>query len=183
MRDYSDMREVFPDEPLPALLAPDRMWDEIELVEQPNGPAVEEWCHEMRKCYVNGAVFFKRFNLSPHPILHWMVSHGRIYGYYNDKSDDVGFFNNFVKRAQIAELKLKRGDKLSVTSANHLSPYLLDGTIAWGLLGGGAYKKFSGTPQEAKELGSRVCAELFGTRWDEVFAFQLHSACAIFSGM
>lgn len=125
MRDYSDMREVFLDEPLPALLASNKMWKDIELTPQPNGEAVEEWLEEMQKCYGNGTVFLKRFKLSPHPILHWVVSHNRVHGQYNPMIDDVGFFNDFVHRANIAELKLKESDKLSVPSSAHLSPYFL----------------------------------------------------------
>jgi hypothetical protein len=52
----------------------------------------------------------------------------------------------------------------------------LDGEIAQALVQGGAYKKFSGTAREAKDLGGRFCYALFGDRFTEIQIYKTYKA-------
>jgi hypothetical protein len=130
-------------------------------------PALDELLDALRQTHANGGALFARFRLPEHPILHWFGSRNRW--------EEIGFFEYFLSsepvRQVLPELQLR-----SVSAAHlgfeQVSSSSLDGELAQILVDGGAYRRFAGTPQEAKRLTERATYALIANRFDEVVVYR-----------
>jgi hypothetical protein len=131
-------------------------------------PSLNELLRELRHSHSNGGAEFAMFSLHDDRALRWFLSRNRF--------DEIDYFEHlFCSTAFRSALpQLKSPSKLSSLDWEWSSPYLLDGDFARTLREGGAYEKSEITGVEAKQLGVRVCEELFGDRYDDIEVFKTY---------
>src|SRR5215472_13385087 len=129
-------------------------------------PAIDELVHELRDTHVNGGAFFARFSFPIHPVIEWFLSRSAF--------GELGFFEHLLTSDTLRNAlpELKAPATLQPINWEWWSPYLLGGDWARTLMSGGAYIKFKKGARAAKELGDRVCSDLFGDRFEEVMIFR-----------
>ena len=133
-------------------------------------PAVEELLAQLRKAMANGGAEFAAFSIRENAHLDWFLSRNR--------DQEIDFFENLVRsNAFQGELPSKQRafEQLTIEWA-WSSSYVLDGEIAFSLMVGGAYERFSGTGEDAKDLGRRASSELVGTSYEDVLVQKTHTA-------
>ena len=152
--------------------ATEGLWRTVE-VQALDGtpPVVEEYLSALRRVYVNGEAVYARFRVSGGQDFSWFATQNRW--------DEIEFFARFLTHSTTQRKlpELTRNAKFDEEVVFEWgSSLILDGELARALVCGGAYKKFDGTPKEAKELGARVCEALFGERYNEVEVFRCWNA-------
>ncbi|UKS26606.1 hypothetical protein LOZ80_34685 [Paenibacillus sp. HWE-109] len=55
------------------------------------------------------------------------------------------------------------------------TPFILDGEIASTLFNGGAYRRFQGSPRDAKNIAEKLCDTIIDGRYAEVILFKTNS--------
>jgi hypothetical protein len=151
----------------PEFAAVQRLWAQpVFKAEEWSSPALNELLTELRATHVNGGAFFARFSFCDDPVIRFFISRNNFQG--------IGFFERFLTSSALRETlpALKPPASLDSTEWDWWSPYLLGGDWARILMAGGAYKKYQKGGSSAKHLGERVCADLFGDRFEEVEVFR-----------
>ena len=148
-------------------VAVDALWRSVE-VQPVEGvpPAVERYLAELRRLYVNGGVDLARFVVRGDADFDWFASRGRW--------EELALFAKLLTHPGVRQAwpEMVKGVRQGKLAFEPVSSLMLDGWLADLLVSGGAYYRFEGPPQEAKQLGAEVCRELFGDRYLEVQAFQ-----------
>jgi hypothetical protein len=138
------------------------MWQDLEIVAEPIIlHACQSYLEAICTTHVNGGAVLGQFLLKGDATLQWYASRHRL--------EDINFFSEFVSsRAVIDALEpLRQAVEIEWGNA-----FTLDGDLGFTLFQGGAYERFAGTSRQAKELGARVCDELFGDRFDEISVYK-----------
>lgn len=150
----------------------ERLWRAIKVTpidEIP--PSVQEYIAELRRINVNGGAAYARFYVEGNRDYNWFATRSRW--------DEIGFFSRFLGHPVVSSIlpEVTKGasfdDSITFEWGSSL---VLDGELARTLVNGGAYKKFEGTPRDAKRLGVRVCDALFGDRFLDVQVFRCRKA-------
>jgi hypothetical protein len=156
----------------PGDAAAEWLWRAIEVKRIDETPSpVHEYLQALRHVYTNGDALYARFQVEGNEDFNWFATRNRW--------DEIAFFSRFFLHPVVASSLSKvtkdvRFDE-SVTF-EWGSSLTLDGEFARSLVIGGAYKKFEGTPREAKALGMRVTDALFGDRYLDIETFRCWKA-------
>lgn len=149
-----------------------RMWTELKIYHDPlEDPAIDELLKHLRSTHSNGGAEFARFAVSAHPVLHWFGSRNRL--------EEIDFLSHLVKHPAVVETFPPAATASAETSLKMglgVPPFTMAGKLAWALVQGGAYDKFSGTPREAMNVAERFCYRLFGDRYTEILQFESHES-------
>jgi hypothetical protein len=131
--------------------------------EELQNEAVGALLEAMRYVFANGGAQFASFILGPSPVLDYFAP--------RDRLDEIRFWSRMLQTPEIVEALPWLGDiyigKQEIVF-HPLSAYYLDGDLAETLMKGGAYRHFSGTAEEAKQVGLDFCAAVFENRYDEL---------------
>jgi hypothetical protein len=142
-------------------------------------PVVQRFLTVVGSMYVNGGAWFGSFRVPSKASFKWYASRGRL--------EEMDFFDRFWQTDSVRSLF----PELAAPAGFRCDPpfrlgnaFTLDGELAAAIFCGGAYANCQGTAAEAKAFGQEVCAELIGTRFDEVYVFVNHARwCGLFDGI
>lgn len=153
---------------VPDFAARQAMWSAIDFPPIDEAfPAIERYVRELRPLYANGKVEHRAFRLASHPVLDWFLTRNQYH--------EAGFFERFWS------LPGPRGafphpiHDLNPYDRNifsFCSPFLLGGSLAWGLAAGGAYHRFPRGDLEAKRLGEEAALEMLGGTYEHSLAYE-----------
>lgn len=147
----------------PDLTAVHALWQQpVFRVDEFHSPAVEELLAELQSTHVNGGALFGRFAYRDHPVLRWFIT--------GNNFDGIDFFEHFLTSdaLQIACPDLQVSTPLKPFRWDWSNPYVLAGELAETLMRGGAYEHYSKGGAAALRLCTRVCAELFTERYEDI---------------
>ncbi|MDX1487797.1 MAG: hypothetical protein R3268_06325 [Acidiferrobacterales bacterium] len=156
----------------PSNAAAEWLWRAVEvrpIDEVP--PPVQEYIAELRRINVNGGAAYARFYVEGNRDYDWFATRNRW--------DEISFFSRFLAHPVVSNVlpDVTKGASFDDSIAFEWgSSLVLDGELARALVNGGAYKKFEGTPRDAKRLGMRVCDALFGDRFLDVEIYRCWKA-------
>jgi hypothetical protein len=149
-----------------------RMWAELNVSNDPlENPAIDELLKHLRSTHSNGGAEFARFAVSAHPVLHWFGSRNRL--------EEIDFFTHLVSHPSVVATfspVITASPEISLKLWGGVPPFTLAGELAWVLVQGGAYDKFSGTAREAMNVAGSFCDALFGDRFTEILQFKSHES-------
>jgi hypothetical protein len=134
---------------------------------------VEALLEVMRYVFANGGAWFASFILGPSVVLDYFAP--------RDQLDEFQFWSRMLQAPQVVEALPWLGDiylDQKEIRFQRLSAYYLDGDLAETLMRGGAYRHFSGTAEEAKQIGIDFCSAVFENRYDEMMVRKTKDAWA-----
>jgi hypothetical protein len=136
-------------------------------------PAIERLLAELRAAHVNGGALLACFAVSggDTPRLHWFMS--------AEPSGFSAHFDRFLTSLAVARAlpELEMGKTLRAEpNFQHIDSFTLDGELAHVLVAGGAYRKFPGAPNEARDVTRAFCDAVFGDRYREVWVYRSRKA-------
>ena len=158
-----DWNQLRPDDAaLPA------MWEAVRIVPVfARSEDINAFLVEMERVNTNGGIVFARFELHAGRTFHWFASRNRW--------DEMDFFRSFLLHRVVRETcpELKLGESFLESPVFEWGSSLtLDGELARALVIGGPYKRFEGSPRQAKDLAGRFCSALFDDCFSEVEVFR-----------
>lgn len=125
--------------------------------------AVEALLSAMRQVFANGRAQYASFLIGPSPALDYFA--------VCDRLDEIHFWERMLRSLAVVDHLPWLGETyfdIKDVTFDPLSAYYLDGDLALTLVKGGAYLRFPGTAEEAKDLGLGFCAGVFDNRFDEL---------------
>lgn len=131
--------------------------------EDSESEAVDAMLAAMRHVFANGRAEYASFLIGPSPVLDYFA--------VRDQLDEIQFWTRMLQAPAVVDQLPWLGETyfdIKKVSFDALSAFYLDGDLAQTLVKGGAYLRFPGTAEEAKDLGSDFCAGVFDNRYDEL---------------
>lgn len=136
--------------------------------------AIDELLSTMGYIFANGGAQFASFLITEQPDLAYFAA--------RDQLDEISFWHTVLQMPAVLDELPWLGDvypgKGNRSRFEPLSTFYLDGDVAQALVRGGAYIRFPGTAEEAKQLSWRFCSAVFGNRFDEVITRSSRTAWA-----
>ena len=134
-------------------------------------PVINRLLAELKEIYVNGGAFLTSFAIQGFESCHWFIS--------RTSSGDKAVFDQFLMSSEVKdalpELRIET-PLITRPEFTQVSALKLDGEFATLLVRGGAYRRFAGTPRQAKELAQAFCDTVLGDRYNEVWAYNSDNA-------
>lgn len=137
-------------------------------------PAIEEYVTQLGKCYINGSVKYGCFKLGDSEVLDWYCSRNRL--------KEMQFFRKVWEQEPIKSFfNLSDICDDSNKAFKWSSPFLLGGSLAWVLDGGGPYEKPDWGGAISKELGEKAALELIANDYEDSVVITCNLAwCSFF---
>ncbi|MGE6548268.1 hypothetical protein ACQKFK_04385 [Bacillus mycoides] len=123
---------------------------------------------------------FKKQNLNGGAVISCFKVHNE--NFFKEIPYEIDRYEHFFKKVfnsldiinNLEELKIHTSEKYKF-QFEYNSAVMLDGSIAFQIIRGGAYKGFSERPVMAKQLANNVCQYMFQDRYEDITVFENHS--------
>ena len=134
------------------------------------GAACQALVEDLRATHSNGGALLATFDVEDDATSRWFASRNRF--------DELGFFAALLRstelRAAAPPLFEDVSDRLPEATFEEIfaGPYLVDGWLAGILVAGGAYERFRGSPQEARDVARTAADEVMEGRYEDFVIYR-----------
>ncbi|MFK4467145.1 hypothetical protein [Bacillus sp. RC252] len=134
-----------------------------------NDSSIEQIINTFKEQNLNGGAIISCFKVNDEQFFNEIPYERDRYEHFFRK-----IFNSLDIINNLEELKIHTSEKYKF-QFEYNSAVMLDGSIAFQIIRGGAYKGFSERPVMAKQLANNVCQCMFQDRYEDITVFENHS--------